>query len=170
MTMTTVNGQRNPTRSFGSLNSCGFVLCSSMRGCETRGQITLASLRGAAYLAHGIIFLYSTISRIPLRAFSFLHVRNGHHVPRCLWRNKKIKKETHIHGNSRYARFAREVSIAAREQFTIFYLSGKMRERKARCKNFQVYSTMCTKKSRNIQKRMLVLVTFSSIFIGYKQI
>ena len=75
-----------------ALNSCAFVLCSLIRGCETRGQITLASLRGAAYLAHGIIFLYSTVSRIPLWASSFLHVRNGHHVLRCLWHEIKKKK------------------------------------------------------------------------------
>lgn len=86
--------QRNPTRSFGS-HSRASVLCSSARAtAKLGGQITLASLREAAYLARGIVFLYSTESRIPSGPSSFLHVRNGHHVPRCLRRNKK-KRNAH---------------------------------------------------------------------------
>jgi hypothetical protein len=103
MTTATKNGQRNPTRSFGSqLARVCFMFFGTPRLRNSGGRLRLRVFaERLTWRAVSSSFIRRNHEFPP--ASSFLHVRNGHHVPRCLRRNKKKNKEkkTCTHSNSR---------------------------------------------------------------------
>jgi len=122
-----MNGQRNPTRSFGSqLARVCFMFfvpraTAKLKGADYACESSRSGLLGARY--H--LPLFDGITNSPFSVYPYFCTCETVITFHAAY--DEIKKEMCIHGNSRYT-FRAWDSIAASEQFKTFFLSRKMRE------------------------------------------